>query len=77
MLKNGFGFVKNLSVPESQHFEALCLQPLITVLIRFGCRVLTTINFNNQLCFEANEICDVRSDRMLATEAIAVESHPA
>ena len=65
---------QHLVVPESQYAEALRFQPARTLFI-LGVlqRMVTAINFENNLAFETDEINNVLTDRLLASEFRAVD----
>ena len=62
---------QHLSVVEAQHGEAGLLQNRGAPGIGgrdFGLEVLPTIEFDDQQRFEAREVCEKRTDRVLAAE---------
>lgn len=63
---HGLRFLKNLIIPKAQNPKACSLQLSGSSHI-FGdsLRMLSTIKFNDQFCFERNEIKDVAIKRML------------
>ena len=68
-LNDGIGLPKHVTVPESQDTKAVRSEKRVKVGIvgRLG-RVLAAIQFDDDQCFQANEIADVTADRMLTPE---------
>jgi len=56
---------QHVVVPEPQHSIAIFMQALRAFNVTLGVEVLTAIDFDDQLGFEAREIHDVRTDRKL------------
>jgi hypothetical protein len=63
---------QDIVVPEAQYAISQRRQIIgsLDVFIRV-INVLTTVCFNDQFCFNANEVSDVASDGMLATKFMA------
>jgi len=64
---------ENFVVPNTQNVEAGVREASITNCIRLTFVVLPAVDLNYESRFEANEICEVRTDLNLATKAQAVE----
>lgn len=73
-LQNRLCFLEHLIVPEPQYPESLCLNLLIPARI-IVCLflMLPTIQFDNQLCFQAGKIGDIDTDGDLAPESVALK----
>ncbi len=56
---------QHIVVPEPQHATAVFMQPLRARNVARGIEVLTAIDFNNQLGFEASKIHNIWTDRKL------------
>jgi len=67
-LEDGLGTLQDIVVPEPQHRVALATQPVIPAAICHALGVLPTVNLNDQLAVETNEIDYIRSDRRLPLE---------
>lgn len=66
-------FVKHLIVPKAQHNEAPRLQERGTRSVCINAfRVLASVQFNDNLSIQANEIDDVVTEWMLPTEPAAI-----
>src|SRR5439155_58415 len=60
-------------VPEAENSVALVLQARITDRIRRRFIVLTTVDFDNETLFTADEVADVTSNGLLPDELVAVD----
>jgi hypothetical protein len=69
----GFALSKHVVVPETKNFDAAPLKPGVApcVAICFAC-VLTSVNFDDQLRFQANKIQNVRADGELPSKLESV-----
>ena len=79
-LRHAIEVLEHFVGPNAQDAIALALEPIraariVSDLCRLG--VLAPIDLDDEPFLEANEIGDVRTDRMLAPEAQAVELTPA
>jgi hypothetical protein len=64
--------LEHLIIPEPQNTEPLCFHfsiPARIIVCLF--LMLTTIQFDNQLCFQAGKIGDIGTDGDLAPESVA------
>jgi hypothetical protein len=68
-----FDISKNLVVPETQHLVSALYQPLIARSIAIAQRVLTAINFNHEPPLAADEVNNIRPDRMLPNKFATIE----
>ena len=59
---------KQVSIPDSKNFKPPIGQCGIPNTIVSAIRMLTAVQFDNQLSFEANEVGNVSSDGNLAAE---------
>ena len=73
MLQDAVHIGQNLVVPEADHSPALAFEPDSAFEVLWIVRVLPAIELDDYLSFDAGEIGDVPSDRMLATEFEPVE----
>ena len=65
----GAGWIfANVTVPDAEHGPSLLGEPLIADNVPLGLRVLTAVDFDDQLCLAAREIHDVRPYRQLPRE---------
>lgn len=74
--QHSFGFLQHLPVVESQNREARLPERRGTPLIcrrSFRLEVLTAIEFDHEISFDAGEVCDEGTDGMLAAELEAFE----
>lgn len=62
---------QHIVIPEPQHLKAMFMQPLRARNVARGVEVLTAIDFDDQLGFEAGEIHDVRTNRKLTSKPVA------
>jgi hypothetical protein len=61
---------QDIVIPEAQNLKPLLLKEGITSrVVRCGLNMLAAVDLDDQLGFEAGEICDVRTDRNLPPEA--------
>jgi hypothetical protein len=67
-LQNATKIFQHIIVPETQDTKALCPQPCIAfrIIRRFGRSVLPTIDLNDEPCFEADKIHNIRTNRKLS-----------
>ena len=61
---------QHIVIPEPQHLEARFMQPLRARNVTRGIKVLASVDFDDQIGFEAGEIHDVRADRKLTSETV-------
>jgi hypothetical protein len=59
---------EDVAIPEAEKAEALGMEIGVTNEIALGLSVLGTICFNDEASLEADEICDVVSNRQLPTK---------
>ena len=71
---DGIQFAKDIVIPEPQHAKTPCLQISPPSLVISGVRVLATVNLDNQLGLQADEIRDVGADRNLPPELDPIEA---
>ena len=64
---------KDVIVPEAQDAEAGGSEPAIFRRVCAGSGVLPAINFDDEPRVKADKVGDVRADRVLPAEAMAVE----
>jgi hypothetical protein len=70
LLDDSRSFPKNLIVPEPENQKSPVLQlPVTSLILLAPLHVLPAIDFYHDLCFEAREISDIRSDWDLSPEA--------
>jgi len=72
-LKHASGVFDHVVVPKTDYPVALACQTAVSDLVRRIVRMLSTVNFYNQPAFAADEIDDVRTDRLLAGKLEATE----
>jgi len=71
---HGFGIAKHVVIPEPQHAKPRVLQILRAGSVSNSAfSVLSAVNFHRQLCFQADEVDDVVSERVLPPKLQAVE----
>jgi hypothetical protein len=69
LLFNGVPFLKHLMIPNTKHPKSLAVEPTRPFGVRFDLlRVLAAVKFEYQPSLQANEIDDVWSEYLLATE---------
>jgi hypothetical protein len=73
-LQNTGALDQNLAIVEAQNGETeltefICSLGIGVDMGRF--EVLAAVNFHNQLRFDANEVCEIGTNGMLATEFVA------
>ena len=74
--QHGSRLDKNLPIVEAQHMKAIGGEYLCTSSVRssgVGLEVLSAVEFDHQPRFDACEIGEVRANRVLASELVAVE----
>jgi hypothetical protein len=71
--QHSLGILENIVVPESQDAESMIDKPPISCGIGNGSRVLPTINLDNEAHIEANEVCDIWTNRYLATKLYSAQ----
>jgi hypothetical protein len=64
---------QHVVVPKSQDAVVVIDKPFVANRIAPIIRVLTTINFNDETEFTANQIHRIRTDRLLPNELVAIE----
>jgi hypothetical protein len=77
LLEYAAKILDQVAVPETAHTKAILRKPGGSLFVgdfSFGCTVLAPVQFDNQLCIEANEIHNVGPDRLLAAEFEIVKS---
>ena len=73
-MHDAIGIAQDIVVPEAQDAIASLLEPARAPRVfRLALRMLPAINFNDEACLGAEEIDDVRTDRLLAAEAKPAE----
>ena len=75
--QNVFGLFEHLSVVESQNMPTVASQSLCAFCISLRCfrlEVLATIELDNEHRLIASEVGEVRGDRMLTAELVAIEA---
>jgi hypothetical protein len=65
---NAFEIFQHLIIPEAQNAIAVIRQPLIADGVAFVISVLTSVDFDHQPPLSANEIDNVRTNRLLANK---------
>src|SRR6266542_138190 len=74
-LQHAFRIHKDLAVPEPHHAESVTREESHSRDIRLGLRgVLPAIQLDDQACFGAAEVGDVRLDQMLTPELGSLQS---
>ena len=76
-ISNNLPFASKSSVPESQYFHSSGFQRCISFLILqklIGKSVLRTVQFDVERSFDAEEIKNVRTERVLAAEFVGREA---
>jgi hypothetical protein len=73
LLQHTLGIRKHVVVPEADHAPALLHQVSVANGIARRLSVLTTIDFDNQLAFDAREVGEIGRYRMLPTKRPTVE----
>ena len=68
--ENTLGLLQHLVVPEAEDCVAFALQPGSSPRVSFS-SVLPTVDFDDELPVEADEIDDVRTDRVLPPDLCA------
>lgn len=65
---------QHFMIPESQHTEStLCQVGVPLRVVRFGLRVLTSVEFDDQARLQAREVSDIGTDRMLSAETVTAQ----
>ncbi|HZC47018.1 MAG TPA: hypothetical protein VE243_11120 [Candidatus Acidoferrum sp.] len=73
-LHNLIGLRNDLMVPESQHRVSLADKKRSAPFVAVGfVGVLRTVDLDNQPRFQAEEVCEKRSDRLLSAEPESFE----
>jgi hypothetical protein len=75
-LEHAFRVTHHLVVPESQHFVTKRFDRLSSWSVDLG-RVVATIQFDDQSCGAAGEVCDVRTNWELADEFSTLDASAA
>jgi hypothetical protein len=66
--------LQEFGIPETHDAKALGLEERVSLGIIFSLfSVLTAVQFNNELCFNTNEISDVTTNRILPLELVPSE----
>jgi hypothetical protein len=74
---NTFCFHQYFMVPESKHPESPFGKPCIAIRIAGRFQMLATIDFHDQLTFQADEVDDIGPDRVLTSKTETFQlSHP-
>lgn len=73
-LRDPFGIGKNFIVPDPHHLPPLSFQPLGALLIIRIIGMLPAISFDDQHPFDAREVGDERSHRMLSPKLMTVRT---
>jgi hypothetical protein len=71
--KDAHHVAQHIVVPKSQDAIVVIDKPFVANRIAPVIRVLTTINFNDETEFTANQIHRIRTDRLLPNELVAIE----
>jgi hypothetical protein len=61
-------FSKYFIIPKAQHTVAMVCKPSIADGVARVCRVLSTINLDDEPLFAAHKVYDIGTDRLLADE---------
>lgn len=69
---HAIGIDENVVIPETQHPIALRLKESRPDNISLAVGVLTTVDFDDQLCLEADKIDDAITNQRLAAKSLAV-----
>ncbi len=69
--ENSLKFTQYLTVPESQHAKAIPCKRGIALLVGYGIRMLSTIDFDHELPLDADKIQDICVVGMLTPELAA------
>src|SRR5687768_9109449 len=72
-LERAFDVRQAIDVPEAQDPESLSLKVPRALFVVRRLEVLAPVHLDDQSSVEADEVCEVRSDRMLSPEAEASE----
>ena len=78
-LQNTIDIFQNLIIPEAQHAIALRVEIRVTRCISGQMRcliMLPAVDLNDEPCLVASKICEIRSDRCLATEMRLRQGQP-
>jgi hypothetical protein len=70
-LQNTGALEQNLAIVEAQHSETELMEctSALGISVDMGrFEVLAAVNFHNQLCFDADEVCKIGTEGMPATE---------
>jgi hypothetical protein len=74
--QDSISFQQRLTIREAQHLITEAIQLLGSNAISHQCirlEMLSPIEFDNQHRFDTSEVCEVPTDRALATEFVAIE----
>ena len=74
---HALGICENFVVPESQHLPALPLEPGGPALVSLVLIVLSTVGFDDQTIFDASEVHDERTERMLPAKLVGRQTSAA
>jgi hypothetical protein len=72
--KNAVDISDHLVVPKAKHFEAMLDEPTVADCVTLVGGVLAAIDFDDEPCFAAQEVDDVRTDRLLPDKFMSIES---
>ncbi len=64
--KSSLGSFQHIVIPKPEDSISFLTQPVITSAVTYIIRMLTSIDFDNKLLIEADEVNDVRAYRCLA-----------
>ncbi len=74
LFQHAFRLRQNIVVPETQNSKASSSEPgCARLIVVWGRLMLTPVDLDNELSFDAEEIDDVRSHRNLAAEMVAAD----
>jgi len=73
-LDNSVCFTQNVIIPEAQYAKAFRNEPFVAHRVFAGLLcMLSTIDLDDQSCFQANKIRDVYTKRKLPTKLISID----
>jgi hypothetical protein len=67
-VEHGVSAFQYVVVPKTHHLIAFAMEPIVAPTISRTIRMLATINFDDELLLEADEVDDVRTDGSLPFE---------